>query len=128
MKKLLKFTLEMAENGVLFREGDKTFVFNSPIDLGAQLFEMVSLAPEAPPATYNLFILSPPADRMITAIKIVRMITGDGLKESKDIVDSARADGKCLVKGSLDEAEVQIAKSWLDGTSSKFFVFEECES
>ena len=128
VKRLLKFTLELAENGVLFREGDKTFVFNSPIDLGAQLFNMVSSAPEIP-ASYECYLLCPPADKLISAIKCVRMLSGDGLKESKDIADKARADGKCLIKKGLDEMDVKVYKNQINANADyldpKYFVFEE---
>jgi large subunit ribosomal protein L7/L12 len=61
---------------------------------------------------FDVILASVPADKKIAAIKVVREITGLGLKEAKDLVDGAP---KALKEGvSKDEAE-KIKKQLEDG-------------
>jgi large subunit ribosomal protein L7/L12 len=52
---------------------------------------------------FDVILASVPADKKISAIKVVRELTGLGLKEAKDLVDSAP---KAIKEGvSKDESE-----------------------
>lgn len=57
---------------------------------------------------FNVILASAPADKKIGVIKVVREITGLGLKEAKDLVEAAPKPVKEAV--SKDEAE-KIKKS-----------------
>lgn len=60
---------------------------------------------------FNVILASAPADKKIGVIKVVREITGLGLKEAKDLVEAAP---KAVKEGvSKDEAE-KIKKSLAD--------------
>lgn len=52
---------------------------------------------------FNVILASAPADKKINVIKVVREITGLGLKEAKDLVEAAPKTVKEAV--SKDEAE-----------------------
>lgn len=69
-------------------------------------------APAAEAQTeFNVILASAPADKKISIIKVVREITGLGLKEAKDLVEAAPKPVKEAV--SKDEAE-KIKKSLVE--------------
>jgi large subunit ribosomal protein L7/L12 len=55
-------------------------------------------------------ILDSPGDKKIQVIKVVREITGLGLKEAKDLVDSAPG----AIKEGLSKADAEAMKSKLE--------------
>jgi large subunit ribosomal protein L7/L12 len=59
-----------------------------------------------------------PADKKVTVIKVIREITGLGLKEAKDLVEGAPA----LVKDSVPKADVDAIKKKLEETGAKVVV------
>ncbi len=60
-------------------------------------------APAEEKTEFDVILASVPADKKISAIKVVRELTGLGLKEAKDLVDSAP---KAIKEGvSKDESE-----------------------
>ncbi|MEO8316095.1 MAG: 50S ribosomal protein L7/L12 [Pseudomonadota bacterium] len=56
-----------------------------------------------------------PADKKVTVIKVVREITGLGLKEAKDLVEGVPA----LVKDSVAKADVEVIKKKLEDAGAK---------
>jgi large subunit ribosomal protein L7/L12 len=56
-----------------------------------------------------------PADKKVTVIKVVREITGLGLKEAKDLVEGVPA----LVKDSVAKADVEVIKKKLEEAGAK---------
>jgi large subunit ribosomal protein L7/L12 len=56
-----------------------------------------------------------PADKKVTVIKVVREITGLGLKEAKDLVEGVPA----LVKDSVSKADVEVIKKKLEEAGAK---------
>jgi large subunit ribosomal protein L7/L12 len=56
-----------------------------------------------------------PADKKVTVIKVVRELTGLGLKEAKDLVEGAPA----LVKDSVSKADVEVMKKKLEEAGAK---------
>jgi large subunit ribosomal protein L7/L12 len=59
-----------------------------------------------------------PADKKVTVIKVIREITGLGLKEAKDLVEGAPA----LVKDAVPKADVDAIKKKLEETGAKVVV------
>ncbi len=73
----------------------------------------VAAAPEAP-TSFNV-VLTGAGDKKISVIKVVREITALGLKEAKDLVDSAP---KAVKEGlNADEAAAMKAKLEAEGAS-----------
>jgi large subunit ribosomal protein L7/L12 len=56
-----------------------------------------------------------PADKKVTVIKVVREITGLGLKEAKDLVEGVPA----LVKEGVAKADVEVIKKKLEEAGAK---------
>jgi large subunit ribosomal protein L7/L12 len=56
-----------------------------------------------------------PADKKVTVIKVVRELTGLGLKEAKDLVEGVPA----LVKEGVAKAEVEVMKKKLEDAGAK---------
>jgi len=56
-----------------------------------------------------------PADKKVTVIKVIREITGLGLKEAKDLVEGAPA----LVKDAVSKADVETIKKKLEDAGAK---------
>lgn len=64
---------------------------------------------------FQVTLESVPADKKIGAIKVVREVTGLGLKEAKDIVDAAPK----VIKESAPKAEAEDIKKKLEAAGSK---------
>jgi large subunit ribosomal protein L7/L12 len=56
-----------------------------------------------------------PADKKVTVIKVIREITGLGLKEAKDLVEGVPS----LVKESVAKADVEVIKKKLEEAGAK---------
>lgn len=56
-----------------------------------------------------------PADKKVTVIKVVRELTGLGLKEAKDLVEGVPA----LVKDAVSKADVEVMKKKLEDAGAK---------
>jgi large subunit ribosomal protein L7/L12 len=68
-----------------------------------------AVAEEEEKTDFNVVLVSPGAEK-INVIKVVRAITGLGLKEAKDLVDSAPAN----VKEGIEKAEAEAIKKQLE--------------
>jgi large subunit ribosomal protein L7/L12 len=56
-----------------------------------------------------------PADKKVTVIKVIREITGLGLKEAKDLVEGVPS----TVKESIPKADVEVIKKKLEEAGAK---------
>ena len=56
-----------------------------------------------------------PADKKVTVIKVIREITGLGLKEAKDLVEGVPS----LVKDAVSKADVEAIKKKLEEAGAK---------
>ena len=74
-------------------------------------------AAEAPAeaANFQVTLAEAPADKKIGVIKVIREITGLGLKEAKDLVDGAPK----VVKESSPKAEAEDMKKKLEASGAK---------
>lgn len=82
----------------------------------------VSTAPAAAPATeeksvFNV-VLTAVGDKKIEIIKLVRDITGKGLKESKDLVDAV-ASGPQVLKENVKKEEAEDIKKKFESAGAK---------
>ena len=67
---------------------------------------------------FSVTLTEYPADKKVTVIKVVREITGLGLKEAKDLVEGVPA----LVKDSVAKADVDAIKKKLEEAGAKVVV------
>ncbi|MGC4029655.1 MAG: 50S ribosomal protein L7/L12 [Steroidobacteraceae bacterium] len=82
-------------------------------------------APGAAPAAaaeeqteFSVTLQEYPADKKVTVIKVVRELTGLGLKEAKDLVEGVPA----LVKEGVAKADVDTMKKKLEEAGAKVVV------
>lgn len=75
-------------------------------------------APAAAESTdFQVIISKVPADKKIGVIKVVREITGLGLKEAKELVEAAEAASKVL-KETAPKAEAEEIKKKVEATGA----------
>lgn len=105
-------TLTLLEAAELVTEIEK--VFGVDTSVSAAMPMMAPMAAAAAPAeaaeektAFDVTLSDVPADKKIAILKIVRNVTGLGLKESKDIVDNVP---KLLKEGASKEESENIKK------------------
>ena len=72
-------------------------------------------APAEAKTSFDVVLVSAPADKKIAVIKEVRAITGLGLKEAKDVVDGAPKP----VKEGVTKDEAEKLKTQLEAAGAK---------
>ena len=105
-------TLTLLEASELVTEIEKVFGVDTSVSVasvGAVGAPVAAAAVEAveEKTAFDIVLESLPADKKIAILKIVRNVTGLGLKESKDIVDNVP---KVLKEGATKEESETIKK------------------
>ena len=72
-------------------------------------------APVEEQTEFTVTLKEYPADKKVTVIKVIREITGLGLKEAKDLVEGAPS----TVKESIGKADVEVIKKKLEEVGAK---------
>jgi len=72
-------------------------------------------APAEEQTEFTVTLKEYPADKKVTVIKVIREITGLGLKEAKDLVEGAPS----TVKEGIAKADVENIKKKLEETGAK---------
>jgi large subunit ribosomal protein L7/L12 len=72
-------------------------------------------APVEEQTEFTVTLKEYPADKKVTVIKVIREITGLGLKEAKDLVEGAPA----TVKEAVGKADVEVIKKKLEDVGAK---------
>jgi len=75
----------------------------------------VAAAPVEEQTEFTVSLKEYPADKKVTVIKVIREITGLGLKEAKDLVEGAPA----TVKEGVAKADVEVIKKKLEDVGAK---------
>ena len=114
-------TLTLLEAAELVKEietvfGVDTSVSVSNVGVAAPIAAAVEAVEEK--TSFDLILESVQADKKIAVLKIVRNVTGLGLKESKDIVDNVP---KTLKEGASKE-EAETIKKELEAAGAKVTV------
>ena len=107
-------TLSLLEASELVTKIEETFgVDASAAGGGGMVMAAAAPADEVEEKTeFNLMLDEVPADKKIAVLKVVRSITGLGLKEAKELVESAPKqvqDG--IAKDAAEEAKKQIEEA-----------------
>jgi large subunit ribosomal protein L7/L12 len=106
-------TLTLLEAAELVKEIEKTFGVDTSVSAAPTLSISGNLSPVAAveaveeKTSFDISLTEVPADKKIAILKIVRSVTGLGLKESKDIVDNVP---KILKEGITKEESENIKK------------------
>ena len=104
-------TLTLLEASELVTKIEETFGVDASAAAGGTMV-MAAAAPaeEVEEKTeFNLMLDEVPADKKIAVLKVVRSLTGLGLKEAKELVESApKQVQEGLAKDAAEEAKKQI--------------------
>jgi large subunit ribosomal protein L7/L12 len=112
-------SLTLLEAAELVKEIEKTFGVDTSVSVGSNMGAMPVLA--APielveeKIAFDLILTEVPADKKISILKIVRNLTGLGLKESKEIVDNVPK----LLKEGITKEESETIKKELETAGAK---------
>jgi large subunit ribosomal protein L7/L12 len=72
-------------------------------------------APVEEQTEFTVTLKEYPADKKVTVIKVIREITGLGLKEAKDLVEGVPS----TVKEAISKADVEVIKKKLEEAGAK---------
>ena len=105
-------TLTLLEASELVAQIEETFGVDASAAGGTMVMAAAAGAPaeEAEEKTeFDLMLDEVPADKKIAVLKVVRSITGLGLKEAKELVESApKLVQEGIAKDAAEEAQKQI--------------------
>ena len=105
-------TLTLLEASELVTKIEETFGVDASASVGAGM--VMAAAPAAAEEVeekteFDVILTEVPADKKIAILKIVRSITGLGLKEAKELVESApKVIQESAAKDAAEEAKKQI--------------------
>lgn len=112
-------TLTLLEAAELVKEIENTFNVSAAASVGA-----ISVAAPSSSGTaqeveekteFDLILEEVPADKKIAVLKVVRTLTGLGLKEAKDLVESTPKN----IKEGASKDDVESAKKQLEEAGAK---------
>jgi large subunit ribosomal protein L7/L12 len=107
-------SLTLLEAADLVKEIEKTFAIDTSVSVPS--IPVIATGPLSTPApaeaveeqtSFNVTLSEVPADKKIAILKVVRALTGLGLKESKDIVENVP---KIIKEGVTKEESEKIKK------------------
>jgi large subunit ribosomal protein L7/L12 len=87
----------------------------APVAMAAGPAAGAAAAPVEEQTEFTVTLKEYPAEKKVTVIKVIREITGLGLKEAKDLVEGAPA----TVKEAVAKADVEIIKKKLEDVGAK---------
>ena len=112
-------SLTLLEAADLVKQIEETFNVSASASVGAIAVAAPvagAAAQEAEEKTeFDLVLEEVPADKKIAVLKVVRTITGLGLKEAKDLVESTPKN----IKEGASKDEVESAKKQLEEAGAK---------
>ena len=115
-------TLTLLEAAELVTEIEKVFGVDTSVSVSSTAMPTQAAAAPAEAveekSSFDITLTEVPADKKIAVLKIVRNLTGLGLKESKDIVDNVP---KLLKEGATKEESESIKKE-LEASGAKITI------
>ncbi|MBJ7899557.1 MAG: 50S ribosomal protein L7/L12 [Cyanobacteria bacterium RI_101] len=114
-------TLTLLEAAELVKQIEEAFGVSAAAPVGGVMMAAPGAAAAAEPVEekteFDVVLEEVPADKKIAVLKVVRTITGLGLKEAKDLVESApkpikegtNKDDAEAVKKQLEEAGAKVS-------------------
>jgi large subunit ribosomal protein L7/L12 len=115
--------LTLLESSVLVKKIEEAFDVDTSIAAAPMAVMPVAAVPSQMEAVeektaFDIILTEVPADKKIAILKVVRNVTGLGLKESKDIVDNVPK----LVKEGASKEEGENIKKELESAGAKVTV------
>src|SRR5881398_950529 len=87
----------------------------APVAVAASAGAAAATAPAEEQTEFNVTLKEYPADKKVTVIKVIRELTGLGLKEAKDLVEGAPS----TVKEAVSKADSEAMKKKLEDAGAK---------
>ena len=87
----------------------------APVAVAAAAAPGAAAAPVEEKTEFTLLLKEYPADKKVTVIKVIREITGLGLKEAKDLVEGVPS----TVKEAVSKADSEAFKKKLEDVGAK---------
>jgi large subunit ribosomal protein L7/L12 len=117
--------LTLGELGLLIKDLEKTFDIDSETIVGVHVGTPGPSSSGATPSStpepveektsFDIVLVEVPGEKKISILKVVRNVTGLGLKESKDIVDNIPK----AVKEGISKQEADTIKKELEAAGAK---------
>ncbi|MDM9381843.1 50S ribosomal protein L7/L12 [Chlorogloeopsis sp. ULAP01] len=111
-------TLSLLEAAELVKQIEEAFGVSAAAPAGGMMMMAAPGAAAAPAEAveekteFDVILESVPADKKIAVLKVVREITGLGLKEAKDLVESAPKPVKeAIAKEAAEDAKKRIEEA-----------------
>lgn len=109
--------LTLLEAAELVKQIEETFGVSAAAPVGGMMMVAPGAAtaaaePEEEKTEFDVVLEEVPADKKIAVLKVVRALTGLGLKEAKDLVESApKAVKEAVTKEAAEDAKKQLEES-----------------
>jgi large subunit ribosomal protein L7/L12 len=87
----------------------------APVAVAAAAGPAAAAAPAEEQTEFTVTLKEYPADKKVTVIKVIRELTGLGLKEAKDLVEGAPS----TVKEAVSKADSETMKKKLEDAGAK---------
>ncbi|HEY8053029.1 MAG TPA: 50S ribosomal protein L7/L12 [Steroidobacteraceae bacterium] len=87
----------------------------APVAMAAAGGAAAAAAPAEEQTEFTVTLKEYPADKKVTVIKVIRELTGLGLKEAKDLVEGAPS----MVKEGVSKADTETMKKKLEEAGAK---------
>jgi large subunit ribosomal protein L7/L12 len=108
-------SLTLLETSQLVKQIEETFDVDASASSGMMMMGTLPGNPEVTieeKTDFDVILETVPADKKIAILKVVRAVTGLGLKEAKDLVESAPNPVKlALVKPEAEEIKKQLEEA-----------------
>lgn len=109
--------LSLLEAAELVKQIEETFGVSAAAPVGGMMMMApgagaAAAEPEEEKTEFDVILEEVPADKKIAVLKVVRALTGLGLKEAKDLVESApKAVKEAVAKEAAEDAKKQLEES-----------------
>ncbi len=113
-------SLSLLEASELVKQIEDAFGVSAAAPVGGGMMMMPGAAPTAAAPVeeveeqteFNVMLEEVPADKKIAILKVVRTLTGLGLKEAKDLVEAApKAVKEAVAKDAAEDAKKQLEEA-----------------
>lgn len=111
-------TLSLLEAAELVKQIEEAFGVSAAAPVGGMMMAAPAAAaaePEEEKTEFDVVLEDVPADKKIAVLKVVRSLTGLGLKEAKDLVEATPKP----VKEGIAKADAEAAKKELEEAGGK---------
>jgi large subunit ribosomal protein L7/L12 len=110
-------TLSLLEASELVKQIEEAFGVSAAAPMGGMMMAPTAAAaePEEEKTEFDVILEEVPADKKIAVLKVVRTLTGLGLKEAKDLVESTPK----AVKEAISKGDAETAKKELEEAGGK---------